>query len=327
MSAAGAESPPGGEAVLVEKLEALPESEYLLVNKAAMAPPSGPSESSSEVSTSGTKQVASASTMASTDAPSVQLGAADSGRSPAPSAEAAAATDRGAKSREMDTWRDVEEVTVKAKEIGKNVVELASTASTQAAAAVQELSSKVNPGFSQIGSKLSNWWQTFDPMGEKAYMEEQQKLEESSPPEPSRGGQAEGAAAAAGGKPMSAMHLQALFSLPPSESLLEAFPCRLQQTYKCFHNDLTPEMPVGFRGILYITESHVCFVVDDKGHRIPIKLEHSAVKSVTREKARRGEKSDSLKILLGADRWLAVQEFAVANDMESAFALLEHLSA
>ncbi|CAI5941012.1 unnamed protein product [Closterium sp. NIES-64] len=127
--------------------------------------------------------------------------------------------------------------------------------------------------------------------------------------------------------PSRAIDLQAIFGLPTHETLLEAFPCRLLQLYRPVYNTFTPDMRRAFRGMLYITHQHVCLCLDDSGRRIPIKLEAAEVAGVGKQAARRGDSSDQLKIdLSGAHTSLLLQDFASPDALDSALALLEHIT-
>ncbi|CAI7847116.1 unnamed protein product [Closterium sp. NIES-53] len=127
--------------------------------------------------------------------------------------------------------------------------------------------------------------------------------------------------------PSRAIDLQAIFGLPTHETLLEAFPCRLLQLYRPVHNTFTPDMRRAFRGTLYITHQHVCLCLDDSARRIPIKLEAAEVAGVGKQAARRGDSSDQLKIdLSGAHSSLLLQDFASPDALDSALALLEHIT-
>jgi hypothetical protein len=70
--------------------------------------------------------------------------------------------------------------------------------------------------------------------------------------------------------------LQRLFpELGAAEQLIEQFSCKLLQTYTCSHNDLTPDIQMGFAGTLYITDSHTCFNVEETGKQLPVALTHA----------------------------------------------------
>lgn len=208
-----------------------------------------------------------------------------------------------------EVW-DVGHVTVKAQELGLNVVEIASSASNEAAAVVQGLSDTMT-GFSTSFVSLFSVFDTATPppASDARKGKEKESSQSSSVRSASRD-----------------IDLQAIFGLPTEETLLESFPCSLLQSYKCIHNQFTPEIKKAFKGILYITDKHVCFFVDDFDRRIPIKLGVTDLKGVSRPKARRGEREDQLKLLLDSDNWLLFQEFASVQDFESALALLEHLA-
>ncbi|CAI5998085.1 unnamed protein product [Closterium sp. NIES-64] len=145
------------------------------------------------------------------------------------------------------------------------------------------------------------------------------------------GAEEEGQAGAEGSArsphPSRAIDLQAIFGLPTHETLLEAFPCRLLQLYRPVYNTFTPDMRRAFRGMLYITQQHICLCLDDSGRRIPIKLEAAEVAGVGKQAARRGDSSDQLKIdLSGAHTSLLLQDFASPQALDSALALLEHIT-
>eukprot|EP00270_Netrium_digitus_P009577 TRINITY_DN2919_c0_g2_i1.p1 TRINITY_DN2919_c0_g2~~TRINITY_DN2919_c0_g2_i1.p1 ORF type:complete len:366 (+),score=67.45 TRINITY_DN2919_c0_g2_i1:1-1098(+) len=241
---------------------------------------------------------------------------------------------------EEKVWKDVEGVTVKAQELTKNVVEIAASTAKSSAVAVQELGSSVS-GITQIGSTLSSWWNSFDPLGEKAFKEElMMKAEEGeaggaqasdnnkgSTQSPSKASQSP-SARSSGTPPQASINVQAVFGLPANENLIEALSCKLSQIYRCHHNSFTREMRKVFKGRLYITDKFVCFHLEDgERGRIPVKFEHSAVSSVMKLKIRRGtEKADQLKISLGPEQWVSLEDFPTVQDLKSAFAMLEHLS-
>ncbi len=46
---------------------------------------------------------------------------------------------------------------------------------------------------------------------------------------------------------------------------------------------------MAFQGTLYITDRHTCFVVEERGRKVPFKVPHSQVSKVTRQRpARKG---------------------------------------
>lgn len=217
-----------------------------------------------------------------------------------------------------EALKDIEQVTAGVQEF---VVDIASSASKEAAAAVQELGNKMT-GLTGLSSTFSTWWSTFDPMGEKAFQEE----EKSRLVNVVSGNEEKASEQAPRVQNMKGVNLQALFGLPAEETLMEAFPCKLVQTFRCTHNSFMSELPMSFPGTLYITDKHVCIHASNNDQRIPIVLEHAKLRAVSRQKARRGEKGDTLKLHMSGDQWVALHEFAESDDIESALALMEHLS-
>lgn len=67
--------------------------------------------------------------------------------------------------------------------------------------------------------------------------------------------------------------LQKLFGLPDHENLVEEFKCKLLQTYSCGHNSVTPAIQMAFQGTLYITDRHTAFTVEERGRKLPFKVE------------------------------------------------------
>eukprot|EP00192_Tetraselmis_astigmatica_P000021 CAMPEP_0117677150 /NCGR_PEP_ID=MMETSP0804-20121206/16590_1 /TAXON_ID=1074897 /ORGANISM="Tetraselmis astigmatica, Strain CCMP880" /LENGTH=342 /DNA_ID=CAMNT_0005486411 /DNA_START=125 /DNA_END=1153 /DNA_ORIENTATION=+ len=122
--------------------------------------------------------------------------------------------------------------------------------------------------------------------------------------------------------------LQKLFELPDHENLVEEFKCKLLQTYSCAHNSVTPAIQMAFQGTLYITDRHTCFTVEERGRKLPFKVLHAEVSTVQRQRpTRKGDPSDVLYLQLGTDeKWMSFKDFASGSDLDSALALLEHLT-
>eukprot|EP00850_Spirogloea_muscicola_P008266 SM000044S15913 [mRNA] locus=s44:10180:11888:+ [translate_table: standard] len=208
-----------------------------------------------------------------------------------------------------DGWKDLGQASA---ELGKNVAALASTAGKEVKAAAQELTSKIaGTGLNDLSSKLSTWWTALDPPRAKEPTPRPEPLSNRTPRS----------------RDSAEATMQTLFRISPSESLIEAFPCTLVQTYQCTHNVYTADMPVDFGGTLYISDKHVCFHVSavEKRTRVPVIVEHTRLTNVSREKAGKSDISDTLKLSLEPGKWFAVKDFAGPEEIESAHALLEHL--
>eukprot|EP00245_Coleochaete_scutata_P006427 TRINITY_DN20866_c0_g1_i1.p1 TRINITY_DN20866_c0_g1~~TRINITY_DN20866_c0_g1_i1.p1 ORF type:complete len:325 (-),score=83.54 TRINITY_DN20866_c0_g1_i1:649-1623(-) len=227
-----------------------------------------------------------------------------------------------------DAWKSAGQAAENFKGLSKGVVNLASNAGKEAAAAVQELTDKmkVPMDLTLIGSKFSSWWTNLDsPLATNT--ETAAALEESPPPADENGPSSKGSTGDS--DLLSAAHrsanLQALFGLSPDEEVIEAFPCKVIQTYKCTHNQFTPEIQMAFRGTLFITDTYICFYVNEGNRKIPIKLEQGKVESVLKQVPRRGENEGLIKLSFDSDSWFAVKDFASGEDQERAYALLEHM--
>lgn len=71
----------------------------------------------------------------------------------------------------------------------------------------------------------------------------------------------------------------------------------------------------------------MCLYIDDSDRRIPIKFAVGEVKGVAGQKARRDDTSDQIKIALyKEDSSLVLQDFASSESIDSALALLEHIT-
>ena len=88
---------------------------------------------------------------------------------------------------------------------------------------------------------------------------------------------------------------------------------------------------MSFSGRLYLTDSCACLAVEGNGRSIAFRLQHSLVATVQRVRPRgRGEQGGALgeRVLLGIEggRSLTLAGFDSGEAMETAFALLEHMS-
>ena len=116
--------------------------------------------------------------------------------------------------------------------------------------------------------------------------------------------------------------------LPSGTTLIESFPCKLFQTYRCAHNAFTPDVNMSFGGVLYITERHACFDLEEQGKRVPVVIEHASVAGVTRVRGPRGVASqDTIRVNLQGGNHVSFREFTGGDgELDSALALLEHLA-
>ncbi|GAQ92199.1 hypothetical protein KFL_009440010 [Klebsormidium nitens] len=179
----------------------------------------------------------------------------------------------------------------------------------EASLAAQQAAQKAAAAVSQLGGKLSTWWTNLDP---PAGTESQINLADSRTLD-------------AAPQVAQEVNLQSTFGLGAEENLIEAFACTLVQTYRCLHNGYTPELVKTYRGTLYITEKHTCFLSTSDGEtETAFTLEHAKVTSVLRQSPTRANQSATLKLVQSSDNWIAVQDFASDEELESAFALLEH---
>ncbi|GIL75055.1 hypothetical protein Vretimale_7747 [Volvox reticuliferus] len=170
----------------------------------------------------------------------------------------------------------------------------------------EQASSGAGASLTKLAGGLTSWWGSLDPA-----------------PQPQRDETAELVASSnkASGE------LQQLFGLSPEENLVEHFKCKLLQTYSCNHNPHTPAIQLAFQGTLYVTDRHTCYCVEERGRKAPFKVPHSLVVKATRQRpARKGDLSDVLKLELSNGHWLAFKDFDSGSALDSALALVEHLT-
>eukprot|EP00894_Picocystis_sp_ML_P002005 jgi/Pico_ML_1/52522/g3213.t1 len=164
--------------------------------------------------------------------------------------------------------------------LGKHGKDLANAAEKELTAAFSMVSAKVSEGMGAlekqtqgVSKAFNSWWSTLDSF---------------------RDGVAEGQVEAGHGQEGEAVPVEALatlFGLEPSERLIDAFQCVLLQTYKCTHNEWTPEKVVKFPGVLYVTDEHLCFNagrLHSLEPKTPVHVHRSKLVSVALE----GEDSD-----------------------------------
>ena len=81
-------------------------------------------------------------------------------------------------------------------------------------------------GLTDMSTKLSSWWSTFDPLGEKTFLEQQEREPGQSDSDPKPATAKNGATSATSAQTpadkLAGFNLQALFELPASESLIES---------------------------------------------------------------------------------------------------------
>ena len=224
---------------------------------------------------------------------------------------------------------------------GDEALASASKAATAAAAVADAAAQKVKEaaqGFTvaSVGTSLTSWWSAWDPLEEGKRADEAAGGDagggagdaETSAPAPPAGRSAPAAAAAAAREGTDEeAKVRALFAeVGEDERLIETVPCKLQQTYRCFHNALTPDVQMAFAGTLYVTDKHACFNVEERGRKLPVCVAHADIASVERQRpTRRSEKADTLRIVLKApEQFLSLKDFK-AGGLDSALAILEHL--
>ncbi|GIL53166.1 hypothetical protein Vafri_8847 [Volvox africanus] len=170
----------------------------------------------------------------------------------------------------------------------------------------EQASTGAGASLTKLAGGLTSWWGALDPA-----------------PQPQRDETAELVASSnkASGE------LQQLFGLSAEENLVEHFKCKLLQTYSCNHNSHTPAIQLAFQGTLYVTDRHTCYCVEERGRKAPFKVPHSLVVKATRQRpARKGDLSDVLKLELSNGQWLAFKDFDSGSALDSALALVEHLT-
>jgi hypothetical protein len=183
------------------------------------------------------------------------------------------------------------------------------------AAQVKEVSSKVVESaqevkhtFGKLVGDVSSWWANLDPAAPK------NPLPSNNSSRPRSAGASQASA-----------DVTELFELEASEEVLECFPCAMQQTYTCPHNDFTPAQQIAFPGTLYITSGHSCFSSCTRdGQDVIVKVSHRKVSKASKTRAATHGGSATLKIEYGA-QYVEFNEFA-AKDLDSALALIDHLT-
>eukprot|EP00741_Cyanophora_paradoxa_P007280 tig00001095_g7042.t2 len=95
--------------------------------------------------------------------------------------------------------------------------------------------------------------------------------------------------------------------IPKDEKLIEGRECTLQQTYRCVNNSATPELPLSFRGYLYITEHFACFYVDDSQFKLkmPIVVSLAAVKTIQHSK----KNENKIRVVVGEGQAYIFKDF------------------
>ena len=117
--------------------------------------------------------------------------------------------------------------------------------------------------------------------------------------------------------------LRQRFGLAADESVVDEMVCKLQQTYACSHNSHTPAIQMLFGGVLSITDKHLCFLIQERGKELPLKMAHVFVRRVALKGA---GAAATLAVALKDDTSVVFKDFADAEAMNSALALLEHLA-
>uniref|UniRef100_A0A061QPF5 GRAM domain-containing protein n=1 Tax=Tetraselmis sp. GSL018 TaxID=582737 RepID=A0A061QPF5_9CHLO len=261
----------------------------------------GPCDSSQAASGSGTEAPVSATAMLSPPARPAQADSAQESLSPARVAQSIEAL----RNIEAKTSQVAAEFSKAAISYGSKLSSAFSSVSTTDTAAIKDATASVN----KLMGGFSSWWSSLDAVAsqDKADDETESKISAAS---------------------KATAEMQKLFGLSPHENLVETFKCKLLQTYGCSHNDFTPAIQMAFQGTLYITDQHTCFTVEERGRKLPFKVSHKEVKAVERQRpSRKGAQSDILHLKIeGEQKWLLFKDFGNAGDLDSALALLEHLT-
>ncbi|EFJ45228.1 hypothetical protein VOLCADRAFT_106042 [Volvox carteri f. nagariensis] len=218
---------------------------------------------------------------------------------------------------------DFKQLEAQAAKVAKEVSHLALDVSSKLTAGLrsafggaEQASAGAGASLTKLAGGLTSWWGSLDPA-----------------PTPARDETAELVASAnkarccgrAGSE--ASGELQQLFGLSAEENLVEHFKCKLLQTYSCNHNSHTPAIQLAFQGTLYVTDRHTCYCVEERGRKAPFKVPHSLVVKATRQRpARKGDLSDVLKLDLSNGQWLSFKDFDSGSALDSALALVEHLT-
>lgn len=191
-----------------------------------------------------------------------------------------------------------------AKGAAKDVQEAALQLSNRWTSAVNT-AVETNSPLAKIVGGISTWWANLDPTA----------------PE---GGQPGGSQDSDAAAEMKTAELQKLYGLSENDTLLEQFKCKLLQSYSCSHNSYTPDMQMAFPIDLSITEQHFCFCVEHRGHKYPSVISNMQVSKVEKKY----EAGDLvLAVNLNENQTLIFKGFIAENALDSALALLEHLTA
>lgn len=200
---------------------------------------------------------------------------------------------------------DLKQLEVQAAKVARDVQEVAKNVSTKFTAGLFAAFGGAAEATKGVAGGLTNWWSTLDPLPVARDDETMERIQNS-------------------GKASS--ELQELFGLSPEENLVEQFKCKLLQTYACSHNAYTPAIQMAFQGTLYITDRHTCFSVEERGRKLPFKVDHTQTVRATRQRSqRKGDLSDILKLEMTNGNWLSFKDFESGSALDSALALVEHL--
>mmetsp|Transcript_9125 Transcript_9125/g.16417 ORF Transcript_9125/g.16417 Transcript_9125/m.16417 type:complete len:362 (-) Transcript_9125:46-1131(-) len=127
-------------------------------------------------------------------------------------------------------------------------------------------------------------------------------------------------------------------SIIGDDTILDSFSCCLMQKYRCYHNNLTPERMIPYRGKLFITESHVAFAEThpsvaknavfgastDTQIQEPLRVVRD-LKSV--QKVQGSAPTQMLRLLLNDKSSIIFGSFKDTSEYNAVSALIEHLRA
>ncbi|CAL5221365.1 g3544 [Coccomyxa viridis] len=169
---------------------------------------------------------------------------------------------------------------------------------------IRDSASKAGTNITKLADNMSSWWANLDPIQNASPSPEDDGCQSSS---------------AQGG-----VDVNKLFGLLQEEELMESFEVELRQAYSCNHNTLSKPQEIDFPGKMYITDRHTCFAASSGS--VSFSLPHKAKQTV--KKLLQGVGSGAYEVLLiafGEKEHVVFTGFR-ADDLNSALALLEHLT-
>mmetsp|Transcript_33041 Transcript_33041/g.53595 ORF Transcript_33041/g.53595 Transcript_33041/m.53595 type:complete len:344 (+) Transcript_33041:87-1118(+) len=107
------------------------------------------------------------------------------------------------------------------------------------------------------------------------------------------------------------------------ETLIEAQTCALLQTYRCVNNSSTPELPIPFRGYLYISENFACFYVDDSVYKLklPIMVSLREVRAIQHSK----RVESKIRVVVGDTGQAYIFKDFLPEEFDKSLGILKHM--